>query len=285
MFSLTTLYLMFAAGTALSVMSLVSHFWPYYASYRERMERHAAHSLSEIFIFMPVRRLLLRIWLFASSLAVVVAWATGSMLLAAMSGAGAMLMPWWILRKVRRKRVDAFHQQLPDALLLLSSSLRSGRALTASLPLICKEMPAPLAQEFTLLQRQVRLGQPLSKALDALFLRMPSVDLERVVIALKLAQESGGQQAALLEQLSVTMRTKQQLQQRILALTAQGRLQGKVMTALPLLMAGALWAIEKPTMQALSQHPLGWIAGVAIVLLLAGGYWVIRRQVKIEVPL
>ncbi|MGX5914412.1 type II secretion system F family protein [Aliidiomarina sp. Khilg15.8] len=285
MLSLTWLYILAAIGITLSVASLAGLLVPYYVGYRERLEQHAANSLSELFVFMPVRSLGRNILLFALGIAAVVWLATGNMLSGIVSGGCALLMPWWLLRKLRRRRVESFHHQLPDALLLLSSSLRSGRALTASLQVICKEMPTPVAQEFTLVQRQVRIGQPLGKALDALFMRMPSIDLERVVIALKLAQESGGQQAGLLEQLSVTMRTKQQLQQRVLALTAQGRLQGKVMTALPLLMGSALWLIEKPTMQALSQHPLGWITTVVIILLLSAGYWVIRRLVQIEVPL
>lgn len=285
MFSVYFLYLTVAGATVLCVSTLVAFVPKYVNRYREHMEQQAAHSLSELFLFMPARSLLSRIALLAIGFALVMGLLSNNILLATIGGITAWLMPWWLLSNLRARRQRAFHQQLPDALLLLSSGLRSGRALTTAIQVLCKEMPAPLAQEFTLLQRQVRLGQTLETALDALFLRLPSVDLERVIVALKLAQESGGQQAALLEQLSVTMRSKQQLQQRIIALTAQGRLQGKVMTALPLLMGGALWLIEKPTMLALSRHPVGWIAGIGILMLLAGGYWVIRKQVHIEVPL
>lgn len=284
-FSVYFLYLTVGMATALCVSALVALVPGYAKRYREYMELQAAQSLSELFLFMPARSLLSRIALLAVGFAVLMGLLSNNVLLAVMCGIMGWLMPWCLLRNLRARRQRAFHQQLPDALLLLSSGLRSGRALTTAIQVLCKEMPAPLAQEFTLLQRQVRLGQTLETALDALFLRLPSVDLERVIIALKLAQESGGQQAALLEQLSVTMRSKQQLQQRIIALTAQGRLQGKVMTALPVLMGAALWLIEKPTMLALSRHPVGWAAGIAIVALLAGGYWVIRKQVHIEVPL
>lgn len=285
MLSIYAIYLLVGIATGLCAFSAAT-FLPQRASrYSRHVEQQTAQSLNELFLFMPVRVLLVRIGISAMGFAVIIAIFSRSPSLAIASAVMTLVTPWWLLSMQRARRRALFYQQLPDALLLLTSSLRSGRALSAGIQILCKEMEAPLAQEFTLVQRQMRLGQSLEGALNALFVRMPSVDLERVIIALKLAQESGGQQAVLLEQLSVNMRSKQQLQRRIMALTAQGRLQGKVMTALPLLMAGALWFIEKPTMLVLSQHPLGWITAVVILLLLAGGYWVIRKQVHIEVPL
>lgn len=251
----------------------------------QRLQQQAQRSLSELFLFTPLRDLLsgwLALWMTAT---VTMALATQSLVMTLVSIVVFALLPLYWFKRLKIRRANAFYHQLPDALLLLSSSLRSGSPLLASLQLLAREMPAPLCQEFTLLTRRLRLGQPFAKALDEVLTRLPSVDLERVVIALKLAYESGGQQADLLEQLSLTMRSKQQLQQRVVALTAQGRLQGKVMTALPLLMAVALWFIEKPTMQALAAHPIGWVSAAALLSLLAAGYWVVQKLVHIEVPL
>ncbi|RUO25349.1 hypothetical protein CWE09_01025 [Aliidiomarina minuta] len=267
---------------ATGLVVFVSNIW---FTWNQRLQQQAQRSLSELFLFTPLRDLLtgwLIFWITATVFMVLV---TQSLVLSLCSMIAFALFPLYWFKRFKKRRASAFYQQLPDALLLLSSSLRSGSPLLSSLQLLAREMPAPLSQEFTLLVRRLRLGEPFSATLDELLQRLPSVDLERVVIALKLAHESGGQQADLLEQLSLTMRSKQQLQQRVVALTSQGRLQGKVMTALPLLMAIALWFMEKPTMQALAVHPLGWISAAVLLVLLAAGYWVVHKLVHIEVPL
>lgn len=195
------------------------------------------------------------------------------------------IAPLWWLKRLRRIRANRFVSQLPDMLALLSAGLKSGVPLLANLNMLANEVAAPMRDEIKVLLRQLRLGQPLAEALDAWLVRLPSRDLEQVILALKLGQHSGGQQARVLARLAETMRRKQQLQLKIIALTAQGRMQGKVMVTLPLLMIAALYLIERPTMLALSRHPLGWVSVVVLIMLLAVGYFLVRQQVKVEIPL
>lgn len=239
--------------------------------------------LAELFLFIPLRRLAMALlipWLLLFS--VLALWLPAIIWWPAMLA--SWMIPGWYLHWLRKRRQRIFVQQLPDTLTLIASGLKSGVPFIANLQMVSRESGKPMRDEIAVLLRQLRLGESFAGALDQWLLRMPSLDLERVVIALKLAQQSGGQQAMLLTRLANTMRAKQQLQLRVEALTAQGRMQGKVMSMLPLLMVVALFVIEKPTMLALASHPLGWFSALALLVLLVIGYYLITLQVRIEVP-
>lgn len=195
------------------------------------------------------------------------------------------IAPLWVLQRLRKHRAQRFCQQLPDMLALLSAGLKSGVPLLANFNMLANEVAAPMRDELKVMLRQLRLGQTLPEILDDWLVRLPSRDLEQVVLAIKLGQHSGGQQAQILARLAETMRRKQQLQLKVMALTAQGRMQGKVMVALPLLIIGALYLIEQNTMVALSQHLLGWVSGGILLMLLSVGYYLVRKQVNVEVPI
>lgn len=239
--------------------------------------------LAELFLFIPLRKL---------AMALLIPWLLLFLLLAIWLPAviwwplmfSSWVLPAWYLHWLRQRRHRIFVQQLPDTLTLIASGLKSGVPLIANLQMVARESGKPMRDEVSVLLRQIRLGESFAKVLDDWLHRMPSLDLEPVVIALKLAQQTGGQQAIILTKLANTMRAKQQLQLRVEALTAQGRMQGKVMSLLPLLMVTALYAIETPTMLALAAHPLGWFSALALLILLAVGYYLITLQVRIEVP-
>ncbi|RUO34600.1 hypothetical protein CWE14_00950 [Aliidiomarina soli] len=206
--------------------------------------------------------------------------AAGSLTIAIVEGARQL-----IARVRWRRRSQQFLQQLPDALVLIKAGLESGNALLANLQMVQKESTAPLQDEIAMLLAQLRLGHSIDECMQDWLKRMPLADLERVVVALKLAQQHGGQQARVLRQLADSMQAKQILQRRVAALASQGKMQAKVMTGLPILMLLALAALETPTMLALSRHPLGWLSFAVLMLMLSTGYWLIRKLTRLQVIL
>jgi len=127
------------------------------------------------------------------------------------------------------------------------------------------------------------MGIPLETALMQLAHRAPSEGLSLFVSAVRISQESGGQLAQTLDRLADTLRRKAALEGRIDALTAQGRLQGWVMVALPLAVGLALFVIEPQAMQALWTTWPGQLLMVAVALLEACGLHFIRRITEVEV--
>lgn len=268
---------------------LIGGTWLLFKRLVSRVEREyevrLQKGLTELFMFLPVRQLLM-MWLGAVLLMLLFLFLTqlGWLLSIALICFVLVLPPVTYQSLVRRRR-QRFVAQLPDACMLIANALRTGSSISNAIHFVRVHAAAPLSQEFSLLSRSLRLGTSLSDALHNLYERLPSDELDRVVNGLLLGQESGGQQARLLEKTASSLRARAQLSQRVKSLSAQGKLQGKVMSALPFFLASALWFLEPMAMQQLLNSLFGWLLLCSMLLLITVGHWLIGKTVHIEVPL
>ena len=131
--------------------------------------------------------------------------------------------------------------------------------------------------------REQRLGASFDEALTGLERRMPLEETALMCAALRISRETGGNLAETLESLADAIRRKVTIEQKIRALTAQGRLQAWAMGLLPLLCAGLLWLVEPVAMRALFTTWYGLaVCGVVAVMQLLGLYF-LRRVMRIDV--
>lgn len=195
---------------------------------------------------------------------------------------GWLVCHLFLLSKTSRRR-RAFELQLPDALQLMAGALRTGFGLAQSIGAVTRDAADPVAEEFSRVMQEVRLGAELEDALDGLAARMCSYDLELIVMAIRTAREIGGNMAEVLQTAVATMRERMQLGRQVRVLTAEGRLSAKLLTGLPVLMAGYLLVFKKGYLQPLYTTPVGVIMLVlGVVLLVVGSLW-LRKLTKIEV--
>jgi tight adherence protein B len=194
-----------------------------------------------------------------------------------------IIAPTLIYRWLRVRRRHTLVRQLPDVAAALAAALRAGLSLSHALEQVVKFQPRPSSQEFSLMLREHRLGIPLDRALWALAHRSETKDFHLLVSTLGIARDLGGGLAEALERFSSMLRRRLALEDRIRALTAQGRLQGVIMGALPILLGGVLMLMEPETMSLLFSEPAGWAVCALVVALEAVGFVLIRRIVNIEV--
>lgn len=199
------------------------------------------------------------------------------------AGPVVAVAPSALHRWFRRRRLSALERQLPDVVDSIAGSLRSGMGLGQAIARVADHQPPPAAQEFTLVLREHRLGVALDEALAAVAGRSGLRDLHLLVAVLGIARDLGGGLAGALERLASSMRRRLAMEDRIRALTSQGRLQGIVMGALPLALGGALWVLEREQMQKLFTEPVGWLTLTGVALLEVGGFVLLRKIVRIEV--
>ena len=131
--------------------------------------------------------------------------------------------------------------------------------------------------------REHRVGLPLEQALQGLAERSGLHDFHLLVATLGIARDLGGGLAEALERFASTLRRRLALEARIRALTAQGRLQGVIMGALPLALGWVLYLMEPSVMGRMFSEPLGWVVLALIAVLEGAGYLLIRRIVDIRV--
>jgi len=148
---------------------------------------------------------------------------------------------------------------------------------------VVKHQPAPISQEFALVLREQRLGVPIDKALQGFAVRVDLPDARMLVTTLAIARELGGGLAEALERYARMVRRRLALENRIRALTAQGKLQGWIMGALPLGLAAVLWWLNPKEMNQLVESPAGWSVIAVLLVLEWVGFLLIRRIVQIRV--
>lgn len=245
--------------------------------------RLAGDELAALFVFVEPQRVARAsaVLLLAAPVAVLALGGPAWLLLIAL---GIWLAtPALLLRWLRRRRRRRFEAQLPEAVLALASQLRAGLALGQALNVLAEHQPAPLGQELTLVLRRHRLGLTLDAALAELPARVRSRDAETFVAALRIARESGAGLADALQRLGDTLRRRRIIEDRIRALTAQGRIQGVVVSLLPAVLVLALLLLEPEATGRLFSTPAGWAALATVVALEIAGWLLIRRIVNIDV--
>ncbi|HEY0839073.1 MAG TPA: type II secretion system F family protein [Vulgatibacter sp.] len=207
----------------------------------------------------------------------------GSGMGAVVFGLGGVAMPALAVRRHRARRIATFEKQLVDTLQAMASALRAGLTLPQTLESIAREAPFPIGPELSLVVKELKLGVPLEEALENLASRVDSTDLSLVVVSTNTARQLGGNMAEMFETISQTIRERFRLQGRIAALTSQGRMQGWVVAALPVLLGIAMRWIRPDLVDPMLAHPFGWaLVGLVIVLELTGMV-LIRRIVAVDV--
>ena len=195
----------------------------------------------------------------------------------------AFMMPRSWVKRMRTRRLREIEEQLPDALLMMSSALRAGASFPMSLESVAQESRPPVSQEFDMLLREIRLGVDLMVALRHMERRIPVADFLMVTAAISISREVGGNLAETLESVARTLREKQQMEGKIRSLTAQGKMQGWVMTGLPIFLIFVLRHMEPVAMAPLFDSPIGWGVLAVIGTMEFIGYQAIKKITHIDV--
>ena len=195
----------------------------------------------------------------------------------------AALLPLMFVLRQRRRRFDLFIGQLPDALELMIRSLQAGHSFTSALQTVATEMPDPVAREFGKAYEEQNLGLNIKIALENLVERMPLPDLKLCVTAILIQREVGGNLAEVMHNISHTIRERFRIQGEIRVKSAQARLSGYIVSALPFLVFLLINLTNPSYLQPLYEHEWGTYilsGGVAMQVI---GWITIRRITRIEI--
>jgi tight adherence protein B len=208
-------------------------------------------------LYMRVSEMVLIIALLFSAGALIGDLFWKSMLFAGGTGVGFAMLPIFYIRFRRSRRLRAFIAQLPFALDLMKSSLEAGHSLNRGLQVVVQEFSDPLGGEFRTVLEQTRIGLPLPRALEDMLKRVPEEDLRLLVVAVKVQSEVGSSLALIVGRLAEIVRTRQRLRLQINALTAQSRMGGIIVGALPIVVLAMFSIINKDYANELFVDPTG----------------------------
>jgi tight adherence protein B len=192
-------------------------------------------------------------------------------------------MPYLVVRRRATKRMDKFEEQLPDAIDLMTRAIRAGHPLNAGFQMVADEASEPTAGEFRRVFEEQRFGLPFEDAIYGLADRVPLVDTRIMATAMLVQREVGGNLAEVLGNLAHVIRERFKIRRQLRVITAQGRMSGYVLAALPLCVGAAIYLLNREYSTLLFTHPLGKIMLVVAVVMQVIGYLWIRKIVNIEI--
>jgi tight adherence protein B len=208
-------------------------------------------------------------WLFASVVLVDVA-----------GGLALGLLPYGILSFKRSRRIKAFNAVLAESIDMLARALRAGHSVVSAIEMLSENAQEPAGSEFGEIFKQMNLGLPMRDALLQLLERVPSSDLRVLVTAILVQKDTGGNLAEILDRTVFVIRERLRIQGEIQVQTAQGRITGWILSALPIVMMVVLNLVNPGYSSILFQDPFGRKLMYFSMGMLALGAFIIRRIVN-----
>jgi tight adherence protein B len=156
----------------------------------------------------------------------------------------------------RRRRIDRFAQQFPDGLDIIVRGLRVGHPFSSAIELVAREMPDPIGTELAITADEVTFGQDVITAVTHLYRRVGQEDLLFLAIAVSIQSQTGGNLADVLARLATLMRQRITMAMKIKALSAEGRLSGWLLSAMPFVLFGVIQLLSADYFGGLKGSPL-----------------------------
>lgn len=182
-----------------------------------------------------------------------------------------------------KKRNEQFINMFPDVLDMIVRSVRSGFPLNTAISMVADNMEPPVSTEFRQVADEVALGRSLSESLERLAVRIPEQDVRFFVVVLKIQQETGGNLAEVITNLSNVIRKRKQLRRKIKAMTAEGRVTGYILGAIPIVMFIALYFASPGHLDPLFDTSTGnIILGISIGLIIVAQL-IVHKMIDIDI--
>jgi tight adherence protein B len=183
----------------------------------------------------------------------------------------AIALPFLLLSRARKKRHKAFGFQLPEALELITRSLKAGHPVPVAIAMVAREMPDPIGTEFGMVADEVTYGSDLVGALHNMYERVGHEDLPLFVTAVSIQSSTGGNLREILDGLSKVIRERGKLKRKVRAISTEGRISAYILSAVPVLLATGLMVLMPDFYGSVWDKSLTWyLLGGAVGWLLVG---------------
>ena len=195
----------------------------------------------------------------------------------------AYFLPYRHCTNLIRKRNRKFLDQFPDALDMIVRSVKSGFPLSVALQMLAENTENPVKEEFRLVVDDVALGRSLQQALQRLSLRINQADIRFFVVVLSVQQETGGNLAEIIGNLSGIIRKRKQLRHKIHAMTSEGRATAWVLGSLPVFVFLILYLVQPDYLEAFWTDPLGMTLFGTAVALVAVCAVIVKQMINVDI--
>lgn len=191
--------------------------------------------------------------------------------------------PKLIVDYLFNKRVNTFADQMVDGMIIMANGINSGLTVQQSMQRVVDNMTGPIAQEYQKVLNKLKVGGTLEDALNEMGDRLPAPDVQMFVTSVNILNQTGKGLATTFTTIMETIRERQKITKKIEALTAQGIMQGIIISCVPFILMAIFLAIDPGFIKPLFNSTLGVIFLLVMLTLQVIGGLVIRKIVNIKV--
>jgi tight adherence protein B len=276
------IFLLFFSSIVMIVSVAASIVMEFMRKVHEKKLELAAQQLDTMFIEVEKNRLFY--WYMASPLAagIVILILSRNPLIALGGAVAGLFIPTAVINFMLARRRVRFQAQLIDGIMILSSSLKGGLSLLQAIEALVEEMPVPFSEEFGLILRENKMGVSLDESLRKLVKRMDLEEVKLLVNSMLVAKETGGDLIKVLSRLALTVRDNRKLKETMRTLTLQGKLQGIIMSALPVFFISSVVGFNRDHFDIMLQNDIGRVLLIIAAALQIIGLILIHRFSKIK---
>lgn len=239
------------------------------------IEQSGTESTLGVFILLSI--------VLASGGFVIGLWVASNALLSLIIAFFLGVFPFLYVYLKKKRRMEKFQRQLPDALDLIARALKAGHAFTGGLKMVGDELGEPVGTEFEKTLHEINFGSGVPEALKGLTQRVDCPDLRFFIISVIIQRETGGNLAEILAKIAYLIRERFKLQNRVQVLSAEGKLSAIILISIPFVIALALSVLNPVYIKTLFVDPIGKALVAFALLMMAIGIVVMKRMIEIKV--
>jgi tight adherence protein B len=239
------------------------------------IEQSGTESTLGVFILLSI--------VLASGGFVIGLWVASNALLSLIIAFFLGVFPFLYVYLKKKRRMEKFQRQLPDALDLIARALKAGHAFTGGLKMVGDELEEPVGTEFDKTLHEINFGSGIPEALKNLTQRVDCPDLRFFIISVIIQRETGGNLAEILAKIAYLIRERFKLQNRVQVLSAEGKLSAIILIAIPFVIALALSVLNPVYIKTLFIDPVGKALVAFALFMMAIGIIVMKRMIEIRV--
>jgi len=196
---------------------------------------------------------------------------------------GALLPSFYYIYR-KNKHEETLIKQLPEAIDMITRSLKAGQSLDRAMHEVSRRLPAPIGTEVSSVYDEIAMGIPFETAIKNLENRYQKIaDIKILCTTFVVQRETGGNLTKILDGLSKTIRDRFKLKMQVKAMTAEGRITSLILGLLPVAFAGITWFLNPKYISILFVHPVGKKLLVFALFLEVLGFYVMKKISDIKV--
>jgi tight adherence protein B len=250
----------------------------------QKWENHLDRVLNhQLLLGLPARSTMITLLVVITLFTLMIYAVTVSVFISLAAFGVGIWFPAMMLSHLEQKRREKLESQLVDGITTLASGVRAGLSLIQSMELLEKNSVGPIHQEFAQLNREYQMGLDLNQSMRMTANRIGSTNYRLLFTALEMHRRRGGDAGESLDRIAESIREIQRLEGKLDALTAQGRIQARMMAAMPIIIVAILYTIDPDGVTMLFVEPLGRIVLFGAAVCIVVGFLWIRRIMQVDI--